>query len=502
MINKKEKSIFADTIGLVVLSVILKAVGFVHKIVIAYYYGTTNLTDIYYSASGFIEGMAEILLAGLTVGIINIYVKKKDKNDKIRFVSNVLVSVIGILTFFGIIVFFLSKPFSSVLAPAYTDDLLDKLQETVKVLCITFPFIGITSVFSATLQAEKKFIPVKMTGTIASLVSIVLVIFLSRKIDYLALVLAFICASVLNAIFLRVNLKKEFRFSPCKPFKDKNINELLKLSLPLVIALAATQINIMVDRAVATTIGEGIVSCLIYCVVLYLFVENIIVNSTVVALFPNLVKQRHDGEDELVANTAINSLLLGLTLLVPISIAFFFFSEEIVNIVYMRGSFTHDSLIATSMALKGYMIGMPFLLLREVSIRVFYAYDNTKTPMVINLISVGLNIFLDIILAKCFGIIGVTLATSISIFLSSIIVTLLSKKHNLYYVKNFSIKKIVLLCGFVAVEILICYFIPAYNYTFIIIACACIFIIQLVSLRFIEPKAFNVIKQKLFRFKK
>lgn len=494
--KQRNNGLLKNTIGLMILSILLKGVGFLNRIVIANSFGTTNKTDIYYTASGFIEGLADILLASLTVGIINIYIKSP-RDTKNTFLSNVIVSIEVVLTIIAVIVLVFCKPFSQILAPAYTGTMLSELQKSIRVLCIALPFIGITSVFSAALQAEEKFTPVKLTGTIASLVSIVCVVLLAQMVDYHALVLSFIISNIINAIFLRFSLRKHYSFVPNNIIRDKNVKELLYFSIPLILALAAMQVNLMIDKSVATTVQEGAVSALSYSSVLYLFVENIIINSIVVALLPNLVMLKREKKEDELAKSAFNSLTLGLTFLIPLSICMVFYSKDIVRIVYMRGSFTYDSLVLTSSALIGYVIGIPFLLLRDVSIRVFYAYEDTKTPMIINLCSVVINIFMDIVLSKLIGIIGISIATSASIGFSSVIVTVLLKKKNRNYNSFFDLKFFLCCVIGVTAQVSLSFALPKKGLLFVIIDFIVVMIIQMIVLYFMNKEFFRKVITKL-----
>lgn len=234
---------------------------------------------------------------------------------------------------------------------------------------------------------------------------------------------------VINALFLRFSLKDEFKFKIYgNPFRNDKIKKLLILSLPLILGTAAHEINLIVDKSISSGIGEGAVTALSYSSVLYLFVENVIISSIVMAYFPDIAAKRIHGEIEKIKDMTSNIVVFSEFLLIPISLCVFCSSTQIIQVVFMRGNFDEYSLKLTSFALKGYVVGLPFLALRDISTRIFYSFNNTKMPAIINVVSVIINILLDFLLGKMFGIIGITLATSISCIFSSLMLCILIKQ--------------------------------------------------------------------------
>lgn len=426
----KKDSFLRNSLQLMVLTFFLKIVGFINRMVIAYYYGTSTGTDMYYSAAGFVEGVADIILSGLTTGIVSIYARDRDRNSRMRFVSNVVITMEGILLFFTATVFCFADEAAKLLAPSYSAQMLDDFSRVLRIMCFAIPFMGLFSTFSAMLQAEKRFVPVKLTNTITSLASIVCVVFGARQFGNYALIIAFFMANICNSTFLRIGLKEDFSFAPGQILKDQKLKEMIRLSFPLMIACAGMRVNLMVDKSVATGLVEGAVTALSYGSVLYLFIENIVINSTNVAVFPEMANAGGEGDDKKVARTAKSTLLLTEFILLPIVFCFYYGAEAIVRTAYMRGNFDQTSFELTCDALRGYVVGLPFLAVRDIVTRVYYTYGDTRFPVIVNLAAVGINIFLDFYLSRRYGIIGITLATAVSIIFTSAVLYICVGRYN------------------------------------------------------------------------
>ena len=114
---------------------------------------------------------------------------------------------------------------------------------------------------------------------------------------------------------------------------------------------------------------------------------------------------------------------------IPATIGAMLLSKPIVDLLFLRGEFTQAASLMTSKALFYYSIGMLFFALSMIFGRVFYSYNDTKTPMVVGIIGVVINIVLNILLIGPLGIGGLALATSLSSAAStSILILRLRKK--------------------------------------------------------------------------
>lgn len=120
-----------------------------------------------------------------------------------------------------------------------------------------------------------------------------------------------------------------------------------------------------------------------------------------------------------VIHMAQKSSLIMIIMLMPITIVTCFASQEIVTIVFGRGAFDQHAIQGASYALIGYGIGFIAFALKSLYARVLYSNKDTKKPMVNSSIGILINIVLSIILSRSMGVLGVTLASSISEYIAA-----------------------------------------------------------------------------------
>ena len=94
-------------------------------------------------------------------------------------------------------------------------------------------------------------------------------------------------------------------------------------------------------------------------------------------------------------------------------------SEEMVNVIFERGKFDHNSTIMTAKALQWYAMGLPFYSLYKIFVPVFYAIDRQKIPVIVSVIAVLGNIAFCTWLTPIAGFEILAIGTSLSMFFNA-----------------------------------------------------------------------------------
>jgi putative peptidoglycan lipid II flippase len=146
----------------------------------------------------------------------------------------------------------------------------------------------------------------------------------------------------------------------------------------------------------------GSVSGLYYGFSLMLMAQAVIAQSVAIAAMPTFSAQHALGQkDEMRASLAAS--LRGVILLaLPASLGLILLREPIVSLLYQRGEFDERSVQLVSWALLWYAAGLVGHSIMEILTRAFYAQHDTKTPVIIGTIAMGLNVVFSITFAKMF----------------------------------------------------------------------------------------------------
>ena len=118
-----------------------------------------------------------------------------------------------------------------------------------------------------------------------------------------------------------------------------------------------------------------------------------------------------------------------LIITIPATIGILVLAEPMVKIFFERGAFTETATIMTSKALVFYSIGLIGSSIRMLLNRVYYSFQDTRSPMINGITAVAANIGLNLLLIDSMGHAGLALATSISTTFASLLLFINIRKQ-------------------------------------------------------------------------
>lgn len=204
-------------------------------------------------------------------------------------------------------------------------------------------------------------------------------------------------------------------------FKDIYLKEASIMLMPIIIGLSVNRVNILIDKAIASTLPVGSISWLNYADDIIQLVLGIFITAIVTVFFP-VISQEYNKEDiESLKRVMNKGVSLILKIAIPAMIILIILSEPIVKLLFERGEFGPKATYMTSQVLVYYALGLGSMALVLILTKIHYAIDDSTTPMKYGFIGVTANLFLNIILSKYMGTKGIALATSISTTLTTIL---------------------------------------------------------------------------------
>ena len=430
------------TILLMVVTLISKVLGFARELVLASAYGTKFFADAYLIALNIPNVMCAIIGTALATTYIPLYYevsKEKGEKEAVKFtnnVANIVLIVCIILTVLGLI---FCKEVVKIFALGFEGEIFDLTVMFTRIMMCGIIFLGLSYLMTSYLQVKDNFtIPglISIPYNLIIISSILISVNASPKIIAYGTLIAIISQFLFQLPFAK---KRGYKYSLYINVKDDYIKKMIILLGPILIGVAVNQINTLVDKTVASTLVEGSVSSLNYAYKLNSFIMSIFIVSITSVIYPKLAKLSADKEKTEFNNIIISSINVVSLLIIPITIGAIVLAAPIVSLLFKRGAFDEHAVKMTAISLIFYSIGMIGFALRDVLSRVFYAIQDTKTPMINATIAVILNIILNVVLAKYMSYAGLALATSISAIVSIILLFIALGKN----VGDFGQKKII-----------------------------------------------------------
>ncbi|MGX6446051.1 murein biosynthesis integral membrane protein MurJ [Neobacillus sp. K501] len=430
-------------IFLMLLTIFSKILGFARDISLSYFYGATIISDVYLIASTIPFVILAIIGKGISTGFVPMYTRIESNEGTeraINYTNNLVNFVMVVCTIILIMGLLFTEQIVKLFASGFDGETLDLAVVFTRISLIGVYFTGLNYVFAAFLQVKGIFIITALVGLPSNFIVIGSFFLGSQTNVYMLAVGSVLAIGSQFLLIVFYGYKNNYRYKPRLDVKDKNIKQLIILALPVILGSSVAQINLLIDRTLASKISLGGISALNYANTINLIVLGVVVSTITTVLYPKIAKmavQSKMNELKTYISEAINTIHL---FVLPVTVGYMLFAEPIVQLLYGRGEFDSKAISLTSIALFYYSIGLIGFSLRDILSNVFYSLQDTKTPMVNAAISMLINIVLNFVLSKYLGIGGLALATSISILFCSLLLLINLRKK----IGNFGLKTIML----------------------------------------------------------
>lgn len=402
---------------LMLLTILSTIIGFIRDLVLSYFYGATYITDAYLISLTIPQTLVAFIGAIIASIYIPVYsdVEHKESIEQAEKFTNNLVNYLLLLCMIIVLCVLLATPlFVKIFAMGFTG-------ETFK-LTVRFTRISIFSIFlscliflySSYLQIKNKFF---ITGIINIPLNIVVILFivLSVKYNIYYLVIGSVVGAILQLMIIIPFLKKSgYKYRFVFDTKDKYIKKMVSLSIPVIFGVSIYQLNILIDKTIASQIVTGGISVLSYASKVNAMVFGVFAVPIATALYPMISKMGAEKNMIKLKDTVLKALIIIMILVIPATVGSMVLADPIIRLLFERGAFDSKTISMTATVLLFYSIGMLGVSLREILYRAFYSIQDTKTPLFNAAIAMVLNIILSIVLSRFIGIGGIALATSIS----------------------------------------------------------------------------------------
>ena len=220
-----------------------------------------------------------------------------------------------------------------------------------------------------------------------------------------------------------------FRFRFELAPRDPRVREVLLLMVPSTVGLAAVQINQFVNTLLATSQGTGAVSWLNFSFRLMYLPIGLFGVSVAAASLPTLSADAARGDLPAMRRTLSSGMRLMLMLNVPATIGLMALATPIVALIFERGAFTPADTAATATALLCYAPGLLGYSAVKLATPAFYALRDARTPVTVSILSVLINVGLNLALVGPLGYRGLALGTALAAMLNAIVLALLLRRR-------------------------------------------------------------------------
>ncbi len=219
------------------------------------------------------------------------------------------------------------------------------------------------------------------------------------------------------------------RQPPTLGFSDPDVRDSLRRMAPLVLGTGIYQINILLSRLIASYLPAGSQSFLYYGQRLTEIPLGVLTLAVASAALPTLSRMSQRGEHEQAKAALRHSLGLSLFVAIPASAALYALALPTVAVLFGRGEFGAFQVQETARSLALMAIGIWAVAAVQGVTRMFYAYGDSRTPVVCSAANLLCFVSLSLVNLASLGHASIALANSCASFLQlALLLVLLRRK--------------------------------------------------------------------------
>ncbi len=424
MPSKAVQTAAKTAILMAVLLLCSKCIGFVREMVMAAFFGTSYITDAYVMAQS-IPSMLFLGIFGAVatayIPLLSDYMEKGSQEEGNAFTSRVINILLVISALSALVGLFFSDKLTALMAPGFEEETAILTSRYLKITFMYTVFSATAGILEAYLQYKGTFIPQVIIGYSQSAILIVTII-VSAYTDCYFLAFGLLIAYIVRLILMYVMARKKgYRYSLHRGSYGKVFKQIIPLAIPVFIGHCGYQINMFVDKYLASGLIEGSVSALNYGNLLNGMIMTLSTSVLNTIIYPKIAQASASDRRDSVIAMSQTGVSLSVLIALPFAMGAIVYSGEIVQIVFERGAFDVAATELTTGAYRFYSVGMTFMALNTFLTSVAYSIKDTRRPMYFALVGVVTNIAVNLMLVGSMQHCGLALATSCAAAVNSVL---------------------------------------------------------------------------------
>lgn len=401
------RAIFKSTTTLGLMTLLSRITGLVRDVAQAHLFGGGPLADAFlvaYKIPNFLRRLfAEGAFSQSFVPVISEY-KQRRSEAQVRELVSGAAGTLGVALFAVSVVAVIAAPLLVwAFAPGFKAG-GDRHAITVEMLRITFPyilFVSLTALASGVLNSYGRFGPPAFTQVLSNLVMIVAAVWIAPHFAQPGLVLA---AAVFAGGLLQVAYQIPFVLRlrllgwPRWRWDHEGVRRVARLMGPGILGSSVAQVSLLLDTQIASFLATGSVSWLYFASRLMEFPQGVFSVALGTVILPSLSAHHAAAAPERLSATLEWALKLVLLLVLPAAVALFVLAGPLNATIFGHGRFDAHDVRMSADALMAFSFGLLGFSFVKVLAPGYFARQDTRTPVRISLISLGLNIGVNLFL--------------------------------------------------------------------------------------------------------
>lgn len=402
---------------LVATSLIGQVLGFLRtKLVNANFPATgPHSTDAYFAAFNIPDFFFFTVAAGALgvafMPVLSDHLHKRDRRGVWELSTSLLNLLAIIMAIVGVIIFIFAKPLiRHIVAPHMIPEQIDTAATIMRYLAFNPLLFTISGVLTSVQQTLGRFFFYAVAPLFYNISIIVSIFVFRHNIGLEGLGIGALIGGILQLLVIIIGTNKlNFHWHPKIMWRNPDFRLILKQLPPRSLDQGMDQLQSIVETRFASRLGSGAVTYYNNAYILSTAPILLIGTAISTAAFPRLNARLSQGRHDLFRRDFLKVLRAMLWITMPVVVIAYFCRGYLARLIYANG----NEQIAI---VFGYLtLAILFRIVYAIVSRWFYSQKDTKTPLLVSVFTIALNVFLAYALAKpsAYGVAGLALAQSI-----------------------------------------------------------------------------------------
>ncbi|HXG91036.1 MAG TPA: murein biosynthesis integral membrane protein MurJ [Blastocatellia bacterium] len=426
------RRIFAAMVTIGSLTAIVKVASTLKEMAIAREFGAGDGLDAFLIAYLVPSFAINVVAGSFNAALIPTFIQvrvREGREAAQELYSSVMVCSITLLVLLSILIAAASPRLLPILASGFAPEKLALTQKLFFILLPLIPLSGLFATWAAILNASERFALAAIAPIMTPFAVIGMVLLLGGEWGIYSYAIAIIAGTIIEgALLARALSRQNISIVPRWNGLNRQTRQVMKQYAPMIAAGLLMNSTVVVDQAMAATLGAGSVSALSYgnkVVAMMLGIGSLALSTAILPQFSRIVSE---GDWRSLRHTLKTYARLSFIVTVPLTLAFMLLSHLIVRVLFERGAFTANDTATISSVQVFYLLQVPFYVAGLLFVRLISALKANSILMWGTFISAVTNITLDYLLMKWLGVSGIALSTSIVYMVSFAFLSLMAMR--------------------------------------------------------------------------
>jgi len=424
--------------GIISIAVMVSRIlGVVRESVLAYLFPAKTALDAFYAAFRIPNLLRDLFAESvLSNAFVPTFVDVETKSGEkaawrlANLVFNSVTLILAVITILGIIfspqmvdTVFMGKGFNTTLAAESGFGFATKRELTIYLTRIMFPFLIIVSLAAISmglLNSKRRFAIPALAPAFFNVGSVIVGVagyYIAPKFGQhptVGMALGVLAGGALQFLVQVPSMYRiGFRYKPILKFNDPYLKQIMRLIAPAMIGTAAIEVNVLVNSFFASQ-GEGWVTWITQAFRIVFFPIGALGVAISTAALPVLSSATSQDSMDKYKSTLSHALKLMFILAIPASAGLIALNIPIVSLIFERGRFSEHDTVKVGGALMCYAFGLCGYSGVKIATNGFYALKDVRTPALVSVFTMTLNIISNYLFIFQFGFDHRSLAISTS----------------------------------------------------------------------------------------